>query len=303
MIELGVKTDPVEYRYSYNWLFDLLAEEGIKNIQLGSFFELYSIDDEYFYDLRQEAESRDLTIKSVFTAHRELGGFFTNNIHLVKVARKNYERLIHVASLLGADYCGSNPGAVYRDQMNYKDQGIECYLSHMKELTCMAKTKGLKALSIEPMSCLAEPPTTPDEMDHMLEQLDDHQKSNPDITTPVYLCADISHGFSDRNRKIIFNNIDLFVHCLPNMCEFHFKNTDVFFNRTFGFSDKESIYGIVDPYQIKDIVYSNASCIPVNDLVGYLEIGGPKLGRDYSDPLLRDMLSESINKLKIVFDR
>lgn len=303
MIELGVKTDPVEYRYSYNWLFDLMVEKGIKNVQLGSFFELYSIDDEYFYDLRQEAESRGLIIKSVFTAHRELGGFFTDNKYLVKAARKNYERLIHVASLVGADYCGSSPGSIYRDQMNHKEQGIECYLSHMEELTAIAKTKGLKALTIEPMSCLAEPPTTPDEMDQMLDRLNGSQKTHSDTTSPVYFCSDISHGYSDRNREIIYNNIDLFVHSLPNMCEFHFKNTDVFFNKTFGFSEKESTYGIVDLYQFKDIIYSNVSSIPVNDLVGYLEIGGPKLGRDYSDPLLRDMFSESIDKLKTVFDK
>ena len=38
-LQLGIKTDPIEYRYSYDWLFRLLAEEGIRQVQLGSFFE------------------------------------------------------------------------------------------------------------------------------------------------------------------------------------------------------------------------------------------------------------------------
>lgn len=34
------------------------------------------LDDSWFSELRDKAESRGLRIKSVFTAHRELGGFF-----------------------------------------------------------------------------------------------------------------------------------------------------------------------------------------------------------------------------------
>ena len=39
----------------------------------------------------------------------------------------------------------------------------------------------------------------------------------------------------------------------------------------------------------------------MEDLTGYLELGGPKLGRDYSDPLLRDELVESIEAIREVF--
>ena len=133
-LSLGMKSDPVEYRYSYDWLFDLLGRCQIPYLQLGSSFEFYTVDDAYFLELRELAERKGIRIKSCFTSHRELGGFLTNNPHLEKVARQNYERYIHVGSLLGADYVGSNPGAVYRDQMAYKPRGIECYLTHMKDL-------------------------------------------------------------------------------------------------------------------------------------------------------------------------
>ena len=53
-IQLGLKTDCIETRYSFPWLFDLLAEEGITHLQLGSFYELYVLDDSYFTDLRRE---------------------------------------------------------------------------------------------------------------------------------------------------------------------------------------------------------------------------------------------------------
>ena len=38
-LQLGVKSDPIEYRYSHPWLFQLLAEEGVRHVQLGTHFE------------------------------------------------------------------------------------------------------------------------------------------------------------------------------------------------------------------------------------------------------------------------
>lgn len=302
IISLGIKTDPIETRYSFNWLFDLSKEEGIKYIQLGSFFELYSLDDDYFIELKEIAEQRGLIIKSLFTAHRELGGFFYDNRHMEKVARQNFERFIHVAGLLGADYCGSNPGAVYRDQMFRKDKGIRCYLNHMKELMCLAKEKGLKGLTMEVMSSLAEPPTLPQEIDRMVEELNAYYYLNKDACVPVYLCGDISHGLADRDRQIIYSNTQLFEYGIPYMAEFHFKNTDTIFNSTFGFSLREKSNGIVDLDEIKILLKKNRQKIPVKDLVGYLEIGGPKTGRDYSDQLLENALRESLRELKHIFD-
>jgi hypothetical protein len=43
-----------------------------------------------------------------------------------------------------------------------------------------------------------------------------------------------------------------------------------------------------------DIARRRAAYWPVREVVGYLEIGGPKLGRDYSDYKLERQLEESI---------
>ena len=101
-LQLGVKTDPVEYRYSYEWLFRLLAEEGIGHVQLGTFFEVYQLPDEFFHRVRRRANDFGIAIHSVFTAHRELGGFFIDEPGWEAVARRNYERLIEVGALVGA---------------------------------------------------------------------------------------------------------------------------------------------------------------------------------------------------------
>ena len=49
LLKLGMKTDPIEYRYSYDWLFSLLDELDIRYVQIGSFFELYLVEDEFFF--------------------------------------------------------------------------------------------------------------------------------------------------------------------------------------------------------------------------------------------------------------
>ena len=301
-IQLGLKTDCIETRYSFPWLFDLLAEEGIRNVQLGSFYELYALEDSYFTDLRAQAESRGLHIKSVFTAHRELGGFFVGDVRMERAARKGFDRLLEVGALVGADYVGSNPGAVYRDQpAAQKVAGTAIYLRHLKELSRRAKALGLKGLSMEPMSCLAEPPTTPEEMGHYIgEMRADHAAHTAD-TVPTYLCGDISHGLADVNKKIVHSNAELFAAGAPMMCEFHFKNTDAVFGSTFGFNAEEKKKGIVDLAAFKALCDAQASVWPVDDVVGYLEIMGPKIGRDYSDPHLGAELRASLRAIKEIF--
>ena len=298
MIELGIKTDAVQYRYSYPWLFDLMAELGVKYVQLGSFFELYSLEDAYFYRLKEEAEQRGLCIKSVFTAHRELGGFFVDDPYLEKAARQSYEKLIHVAALLEADYCGSNPGAVYRDQIDTKTAGVARYLKHLKELSQYAYEKGLKALTVEPMSCQAEPPTTEEEIRHFMQEMQHYHAQSPD-TVPTYLCGDISHGYINAQHEVVHSNLELFRYGIPYMAEFHFKNTDQHYLKTFGFSDEEQAEGIVNLTEIKAI--TDAGQWPVPEVVGYLEISGPKLGRDHTDRLLRPQLISSVNSIQQVF--
>ncbi len=300
ILHLGVKSDPVEYRYSYEWLFALLRRHGINRVQLGSFFELYSLPDDYFVRLRDLAGKYEVRIQSCFTAHRELGGFFIADTAFEAVARRNYERFIAVASLLGADYVGSNPGAVFRDRMSCKQDGIACYLRHMKELMNFAKSKGLKGLTMEPMSCSAEPPTFPEEIEEMLYELNTYHQQHDD-TVPVYVCGDISHGFADIRGKVVYDNYRLFEQYIPYMCEFHFKNTDKIFNATFGFSPDEEKRGIVDLEKLKSLIVDHAASWPAREVTGYLEIGGPKLGRDYSDYQLEAQLEASITRLQKVF--
>lgn len=301
-LQLGMKSDPIEYRYSYDWLFKFLRKKEICNVQIGSFFELYVLEDGFFKELRAKAEDNGIRIRSCFTAHRELGGFMSGNPYLIKAALRNYKRYIEVAALLGADYVGGNPGSIYRDFLDHKAGGISCYLEHMKELMKFACESGLKALTLEPMSSLAEPPSLPGEIDFMMQTLSEYHQTNKETTVPVYLCGDVSHGVANSDRAVIHSNMELFEHAVPYMAEFHFKNTDRFFDSTFGFGEDDRVRGIVDLNKIKNIIWRRKSEWPVDEVIGYLEIGGPKLGRDYSDRLLPRMLEESIDALKNVFD-
>ena len=49
------------------------------------------------------------------------------------------------------------------------------------------------------------------------------------------------------------------------------------------------------------MLLARAASLPVHEVVGYLEIGGPKLGRDYSDQGLVQQLRESLAYLKEVW--
>ena len=300
-INIGIKTDPINTRYSFDWLCQLLKEEEIKFVQLGAFFEMFHMDgdDSYFMQLRETAEKHGLRLKSMFSAYREFGGFFYDHPAMEKAADTMYRKYIKAAGTLGLDYAGTNPGAVQRDQFHKKDKGTEVFIKYMKEYQHLAKEVGLKALNIEPMSCMAEPPTTPDEMDYYISTLNNYHRQNPDSTVPVWLCGDISHGLCDINKNEVYSNIDLLKAGIPMMAEFHFKNTDAIYNSTFGFSDDEMKKGIINLEEIKTICETGNW--PVNEVVGYLEIMGPKIGRDYTDPFLGDALRTSLRVIKKVF--
>ena len=292
-LSVGVKSDPITYRYTFDWLFDLMRNSHVNKLQLGSFFELYQLEDSYFLELRKKAESRGIEIRSCFTAHRELGGFMSEDPRLEEVARRNYERFIEVASLLGADYCGSNAGAVYRDRIETKARGIETFLGNMKQLMAFAADKGLKGLTIEPMSCEAEPPSSSAEIAAMMRELQTYHEREPS-TVPAFLCGDISHGLADSERQVVEDNVSLFAAGIPWMAEFHFKNTDQTFESTFGFDAHEREAGIVDLEETIRLIYANENLWPVPAVVGYLELPGPKLGRDYSDHRLGEMIESAL---------
>ena len=299
-LQVGVKSDPIEYRYSWDWLLQILSEEGVHHLQVGTFFELYHLPDSEFIALREKAERMGVEISSVFTAHRELGGFFRGNPEWEAVALRNYQRLIRVGALLGARSVGSNPGAVMRDQMDLKRSGIHSYIDAMKQLMHVAYRRGIEVLTIEPMSCLAEPPTLPSELKEIAEELSTYHLQSPQDTARVGYCFDISHGYVDGDRIKRHSVLELLETALPYVTELHLKNTDSFLESTFGFTPEDRARGIVDVAAVKDYLLTHANMLP-RDLIGYLEIGGPKLGRDYSDRELERQLRLSIQYLQEQF--
>ena len=300
-VEVGIKSDPIEYRYSFEWLFRLMGRHGIRIMQLGSFHELYSVEEGYLDGLRELGARYGVRVKSCFTAHRELGGFFTGNRFLEKAARSSYERLIRVGAALGADFVGGSAGFVYRDRPELRETGMSRYLAHMRELMELARQSGLRGLVVEVMSSSFEPPSTPREIASMMEELSAHHRSHPSSTVPVYLCGDVSHGLCDASMRVLHGNMELFELSVPWMAEFHFKNTDAAFNSTFGFSAQERSRGIVRLEELRAVIERNADRFPVSDLAGYLEHPGPKLGRDYSDVTLERALEESLAAILAVF--
>ncbi|MDR3708783.1 MAG: ribulose-phosphate 3-epimerase [Capsulimonadaceae bacterium] len=299
--QLGVKTDPILYRYSYEWLFKLLQEEDIHHIQLGTFFEMYDLPDGFFRRLAALADEHNIRISSVFTSHRELGGLFIDDPDWHAVARRKYRRLIEIGALVGARSVGSNPGATLRDRHSGKADGIRRYLDHMKEASRYARTLGLEALTIEPMSCLAEPPTTPGEIASFALELHEDNERFPDETVPVRYCADISHGHADADGRVHTDNYAMLEACLPHLQELHLRNTDALFDKTFGFTPSDRATGIVKIDELRRFIQDRAFVLPNRNITGYFEISGPKLGRDYTDSRLEEQLRSSLSYLKETF--
>ncbi|MDR1612626.1 MAG: sugar phosphate isomerase/epimerase [Planctomycetota bacterium] len=299
-LTLGIKSDPIDRRFSFDWLFDLLAGEGVRYLQLGTFFELYFLDDDWFLSLAERARGKGVTVKSVFSSYRELGGFLTGDPGFEKAARRNWTRLVEIASLLGADFVGSSMGSPFRDRMETKEAGLRNCIRFLADMAVLAGGKGLRGITVEPMSCLAEPPTTPDECRLVMDGLAVARAAGGGA--PAYFCADISHGYADADQRVVYDNFTLFNGQIPHICEFHFKNTDAIFNSTFGFGPAERERGVVKLDRFRSLLEANADRFPIEDVTGYLELSGPKIGRDYSDRKLGGMLRTSLRALREAFD-
>jgi len=299
-LDLGVKSDPIEYRYSFEWLFRLMAEEGVHRLQLGTFFELYHLPDDWFRRLRAAAEEHGIVIAGVFTSHRELGGLFQLDAEWHEAARWGLRRLVAVAGILGVECAGHNAGAVLRDRMETKTDGLRRHVEFMKELLIEAGENGVPCLTLEPMSCLAEPPTLPDEIRAVGEELSAWSREHPGAAAFGY-CVDVSHGYVDASGRVRYTAFDQMEAALPWLRELHLKNTDARLESTFGFGLDEVPRGTVDPGSVREFLLQNAGAIPVTRLTGYLEIGGPKTGRDYSDPRLEEQLRQSLRYLRNMF--
>ncbi len=300
-IHLGVKSDPIEGRYSFDWLFGIMADFRISHLQMGSSFVTFTADEGYFRRLRESAEKKGIRIASVFTSHRELAGYASGDASLEATARWGWERLIRVAAMVGADSAGSNAGCLMRDQPELRERSRDTFFRHMKDLMRLARREGLKAITIEPMSSLWEYPSTPEELKEMTAAFDSEHEAQPQGTVPVYLCGDISHGVADEQKRVLHDNWEMFEREIPWMWEFHFKNTDAIFNSTFGFGPQERSRGIVDLRRLKAVLTRNAARFPTDEVIGYLELPGPKLGREYTDGLLRGQLEESFAALREEF--
>jgi ribulose-phosphate 3-epimerase len=298
---LGVKSDPIEGRYSFDWLFGIMADFHVSRLQMGSSFTTFTADEGYFRKLRESAEKKGIRIASVFTSHRELGGYASGDASLEATARWGWERMVRVAALVGADSAGSNAGSLLRDQPELGERSREIFFRHTKDLMRLARREGLRAITIEPMSSLWEYPSTPGQLREMTTVFDSEHAADPQETVPVYLCADISHGVADEKMRVLHGNWEMFEIEIPWMWEFHFKNTDVIFNSTFGFGSEERARGIVDLRRLKALLERNAARFPTDDVTGYLELPGPKLGRDYTDGLLRGQLEASFAALRKEF--
>ena len=300
-LHLGVKSDPIESRYSFDWLFSLMRDHGVHRLQLGSSFPTWLAADEYFTALRRQAEKKGILISSLFTSHRELGGFSSGDALLEDATRRGWQRIIHVAALVGAQSAGSNCAIVLRDQPHLHDRGIRCFFDNMKPLLRKARAAGLNALTVEPMSSLYELPSTPDEVRLIGDEMDRWHAAHKGDTVPLFLCGDISHGVADAERRVLHDNWGLFEMEIPWMWEFHFKNTDAIFNSTFGFGPEERARGIVDLPRLAALIERNSARFPAAEVTGYLEIGGPKTGREYTDRHLEHQLAESLDELTHVF--
>jgi ribulose-phosphate 3-epimerase len=301
-LAVGLKTDPIEYRFSFPWLFRLLVEEKVRYVQVGTFFEMYHLPDAWFRDLRRQAEGFGLSIRSVFTSHRELGGLFRPERPFHDVALANYRRLIEIGALLGAASVGSSPGSVLRDLMETKPDGLRRYLDAMPSLMEYARQVGLQCLTIEPMSCLAEPPTLPEEIRLIADTLEAHHRAHPGTTVPVGYCFDVSHGYADSTGAVRWTPLELLEVALPHLMELHLRNTDARFDRTFGFTPEERRSGIVDVAEVRRFLLARRPRLPADPTVGYMEVPGPKLGRDYSDCTLETALRLSLRHVKAAFE-
>src|SRR4030065_265917 len=72
---------------------------------------MFTLEDGWFLELRGKAERRGVRIRSCFTTHRDLGGFFLEDPYRQRATRRLFERLIRIAALVGAGAAGVPRGA------------------------------------------------------------------------------------------------------------------------------------------------------------------------------------------------
>jgi ribulose-phosphate 3-epimerase len=180
--------------------------------------------------------------------------------------------------------------------MDTKAAGLLRYIEATKGLLEYAGQVGLPFVLAEPMSALAEPPTLPEEIRSVGEVLAGYAAAQG--TARYGYCVDVAHGYADADGVVRCDNMQLFEATFPWLQCIHLKNTDARFDATFGFTEAERERGNINIPLVRGLLLRNAELLPVEEVVGYIEISGPKLGRDYSDRQLEASLRESLRYLQ-----
>ena len=117
---------------------------------------------------------------------------------------------------------GEEPGGAGQDPQPDREQEHEqavlpvlerlagVSVPHMRWLSELARERGLRGLTVEVMSSIHEPPSTPAEPGA-------HHAAHPGSTVPAYICGDFSHGLADAERRVVHSDTELFVRSIPFM--------------------------------------------------------------------------------------
>src|SRR5208283_5917907 len=108
------------------------------SLQMVSSFPVFFAADDHFRGLRRSAEAKGIRITSMFSSHRELS-FAQADPLLHHAVRRGWERLIHVAALVGAESVGSNACIVLRDQPETREPGLRVFVENMRALLAKAR--------------------------------------------------------------------------------------------------------------------------------------------------------------------
>ena len=301
-VHVGVKSDPIENRYSFDWLFGLMAEQHVGWLQLGSSFPFFHAEAEWFRDLSRRAERRGIRIESTYSSYREMTGFFAADPHLEAASRFAWERLIQVAVVggrlfrgielrLGAPRPPRREGARPRAVLP-PPEGALAHREGRRPLGAVhrAHVVALRA-AIDPRG---DGPGDPG------------NGRVPRGRSPPARCPSSSAPTSPTaSRTATGGWWSTTGACSRRASRTRASST----SRTpttgstgpSGSPRRSARRGIVDLERFRALIDANADRFPVQELVGYLELPGPKTGRDYTDNLLGSALGESLAALKAVF--
>ena len=282
-LELGVRIDPTEDLYSYEWILQLMQEEEIRCAQLASFFGLYQLTDASVLELKARAEHFGVSFTSISAVHRELCGLFRPEKEYQRIATGIFERLVDIGALLEANSVGINVPMVPRhgDTRQEQQDGFRVRLGRLKDLVHRAQERGIDTLTVEH--------TTLDQ--RIAEELD------ADGTCTQIEAATIRYSFDTRSMA----TDRMLTHVVPQLHELHLRNTDLNLLGTFGFSERDRTVGIVDIPKLRQLLVSQPGGPHQRWITGYAEVAGPKPGGSHLDKTIQRANRESLRYLRETF--